>query len=291
MTSPPRALLILTILATGSFTGQSQQPTFLGRADAVLVDVSVRMGHKPVEGLQTQDFDLRADGVHQSIEAVSAASIPFDVSLVVEASPLVAERTERLKAAAREMIAALQDTDRIRLIVCAKSVRQVAPMQPASAGVSLDDLDTIDLFAQNPTIRNCLVDALVWQVDPRRRHFVVAFTTTVDTMSMVSRDALVPVAEAADAILYIAKVPTALRTLPSDHPLAEIAELTGGEEVTFTDMVKTFRELLADMRQAYVLGFSPQGVARQGWHEITIRVVKPGAEKYMVRARKGYFGS
>jgi VWFA-related protein len=48
-----------------------------------------------------------------------------------------------------------------------------------------------------------------------------------------------------------------------------------------------FREALDDFRSAYVLTYTPAGVDRAGWHDITVRMKKG---KYTIRARKGYDG-
>ena len=47
-----------------------------------------------------------------------------------------------------------------------------------------------------------------------------------------------------------------------------------------------FRDVFAAFRTGYVLRYSPQGVKREGWHEIAVTIPKvPGAE---IRARRGY---
>jgi hypothetical protein len=50
-----------------------------------------------------------------------------------------------------------------------------------------------------------------------------------------------------------------------------------------------FLRALDDFRTSYVLRYAAEGVARAGWHEIAVRVIKPGT-RYDVRARKGYGG-
>jgi hypothetical protein len=86
----------------------------------------------------------------------------------------------------------------------------------------------------------------------------------------------------------------------------ELAELTGGrvEEVRAFTMMRNdslgfhfqvrmgapikdaFVRAIEDFRSSYVLRYMPEGVARDGWHDINVRVVKGGP--YEVRARSGY---
>ena len=44
--------------------------------------------------------------------------------------------------------------------------------------------------------------------------------------------------------------------------------------------------ILDEFRSSYVLRYTPRGVDRPGWHEIDVRIVRPGS--FTVRARKGY---
>ena len=74
-------------------------------------------------------------------------------------------------------------------------------------------------------------------------------------------------------------------------PLKETAELTGGKMYlpgVFTDRTAAaiFEKVLADYRQGYILRYTPQGVKREGWHEISVTV--PSASSYTIHARRGY---
>ncbi len=73
--------------------------------------------------------------------------------------------------------------------------------------------------------------------------------------------------------------------------LKEAAELTGGKMYlpgVFTDRTAAaiFEKVFADYRQSYILRYTPQGVKREGWHEISVTV--PSAPSYTVHARRGY---
>ena len=54
------------------------------------------------------------------------------------------------------------------------------------------------------------------------------------------------------------------------------------------DLGPAFVRALNDFRTSYVLRYAIQGQAKAGWHELQVRVTRPG--EYEVRARKGYFG-
>jgi len=44
---------------------------------------------------------------------------------------------------------------------------------------------------------------------------------------------------------------------------------------------------IADFRDSYVLYYTPTGVTRSGWHDITVTV--PSQPRATVRTRRGYY--
>ena len=54
------------------------------------------------------------------------------------------------------------------------------------------------------------------------------------------------------------------------------------------DLGASFIRELEDFRTSYVLRYSPTGVPAGGWHDVDVRLNRPG--RFEVRARKGYFG-
>jgi VWFA-related protein len=82
----------------------------------------------------------------------------------------------------------------------------------------------------------------------------------------------------------------AYRSVTSQLPA--LAESTGGRfhgidalglHRNFSDEVRRIAE---DFRQGYVLRYTPQGVQREGWHDVAVRV--PSRPTAVVQARRGY---
>jgi hypothetical protein len=66
---------------------------------------------------------------------------------------------------------------------------------------------------------------------------------------------------------------------------------TGGQlfEVDSTrDLAAAFVAILEEFRQRYLVSYSPQDVARGGWHTLEVRVKHRGTRKLTVKARPGY---
>jgi len=53
------------------------------------------------------------------------------------------------------------------------------------------------------------------------------------------------------------------------------------------DAVEVFRRLFDEFRQSYVVQFTPENVATDGWHDLVVKV--KGVDDKGIRARKGYF--
>jgi hypothetical protein len=83
----------------------------------------------------------------------------------------------------------------------------------------------------------------------------------------------------------------AARALSGPAALAAVARITGGQ-VFQTDPVGDFAgafvAALQAFRNGYVLSYSPQGVAPDGWHVLGVGVMVH--QEYVVRARSGYEG-
>jgi VWFA-related protein len=78
--------------------------------------------------------------------------------------------------------------------------------------------------------------------------------------------------------------------LAPGHELAQLAFESGGRAVTVeaAGLESMYRELGADLRSLYQIGFVPTDAARDGqWHPISIRV--PARDDVHVWARSGYY--
>lgn len=68
----------------------------------------------------------------------------------------------------------------------------------------------------------------------------------------------------------------------------EAVRRTGGSLHHLSAGEDAFKRILDEYRHTYLLRYSPRGVDRGGWHEIDVKVTRPGS--FNIRARKGYEG-
>lgn len=318
------AMLLAGVIAPDPARARAQQPIFRARTDVVSVAVSVMKGREPVLGLGAADFEITDNGVRQTVDAVASDRLPVDLTLVMTgfAVDRAIERGRGLVSAeaTRQL---LQPSDRLRIVWVYDDVSgglagvdYSVPTDPAArqaAGVAHLNGFTIwsDQAGKRLTHGIALADglfyALAWPVDPDRRHLVVAFTDGFDTASTIEMETLPKLAGHSDAVLHAVFWAT-----PSDGPgsagglstwppasilpaweesyrLVDAAvRRTGGTIHLAKQAPNALADIIAEFRSSYILRYTPRGVAPAGWHELGVKVTRPGSFK--VRARKGYEG-
>jgi VWFA-related protein len=271
-------------------------------AMAVHVPVSVHDGSRPIAGLVGAEFVLTDNAVNQEVEAITVDRFPIDVTLVIDMSGGASGLGDRLVRDVQQMAQLLRRDDGLRVLHIGATVQEIRPMSTATT--TRDQRATVEAGASS--VHDALIAAMVRPLAPTRRHLVVAITNGIDTMSVTTADRVREVASRADAVLQIVSVrpPTPYRS-PTNFKrprhtdrdlliLGEAAERTGGElhgpgVFADTSPVSAFKKALEDFQHSYVLRYSPRGVDREGWHELSVSV--PKLPMATIRARHGYYAS
>jgi VWFA-related protein len=322
------AIVSVTLAAAAGLGLRAQtpaqpQPVFRGGTDLVTIDVSVRSNGSPVGALASKDFVLLDNGVRQTVDVVELEAIPVDITVLLDVTEDDAGYGKGLVEQARKIIALARPADRVRVMSVSNAVTDVIPRQPAEAAPRVPDLEERGL----PSTQDGLAAALMRQIEPDRRHLIIALTDGIDAVSTLDASAVRDIARRSTATLYVAQVTLALDTVdgkpmyighhertlrdrsqvallgeltrdfwrPYDDEqfdtLKEAAEITGGELYLpgiFTNRTASaiFENAFADYRKGYLLRFTPQGVTREGWHDVTVTIPsQPGVE---IKARRGY---
>ncbi len=261
----------------------AQQPTFSSRVEAVRVDVLVTKDGQPVRGLVPGDFEVLDNGVPQQVELATFEQIPLNVVLALDMSESVTgDRLDHLRNAGGSLLDALAPDDQVALLTFSHAVVQGAPLTRDVAQVRAG------LGRATPSGLTALVDAtftgmMVGESDAGRSLLIV-FSDGVDTSSWLAADAALQTAKRSDVVIYAVSAGA-----PRDADfLDDITELTGGRflKVESTKgLGAIFLSVLQEFRQRYLVSYSPQGVARDGWHRLEVRVK---GRNQTVKARPGY---
>ena len=125
-----RALAVVAVFAS-AWTGAAAPQVFSSKTVGVRVDVLVTdaVSGKPVGGLTAADFEVRDNGVLQSVESIDVGDIPINVVLALDASGSTAgKRLDDLRNATRTLLDDLKPVDRAALITFNHAVSPRVPL-------------------------------------------------------------------------------------------------------------------------------------------------------------------
>ena len=311
------ATAVAFVCACASVWAAQEQGRFQSGVELVVVPVAVTANGKPVTGLRAEDFTLTDNGVRQTVEAVSLDTLPIDVTLLLDNSSSVrGTMLEHLKRAVTETAALLTPRDRLRLISVQHMIHEVVPWQ---AGGSTPDLGALTASGST-SLFDGVAAAMMRASPPDRRHLIVVFTDGRDTSSVVEPSAVQQIAASTDTVVHAVVVIEDLSELRSTKmPPLPITSMRGGSvsaglsaadeqqlpavraihdavvgptggQVFPVDpqepLAGAFAAAVRAFRMSYVLRYSPAGVARAGWHTISVSITRAG--RFDVRGRKGY---
>jgi VWFA-related protein len=275
------AVLVLT-----GICGQTRQPaTFSSRAVGVRVEALVTDGRTPVAGLTAQDFELRDNGVLQTVDAVLASNVPLNAVLAFDTSASVnGERRHDLIDAGDTFLAALKPVDRASLLTFGGGV---APRVPPTADFAAV---RAELHRIAPGGQTSLMDgvyaALTMTLARTESTLVLVCTDGTDTSSWLDPREVLEAAKRSNAVIYV--VTSAGGHLSTS--ISDLANTTGGLVMAIesnAELGATFTKILEEFHSRYVLTYSPRGVRPGGFHAIDVRVKRRGLT---VKARPGYVG-
>lgn len=275
-------VLLAPALALTSMHARAQDPVFSARVEGVRIDTLVTAGGRPLVGLRAEDFDVRDNGVRQTVDLVSVGDVPVNVVLTLDLSRSVAgPALATLKAAGDTLLEALTTGDTAALITFNRAVVQEVPLTADLAAVR-QGLARAQSGGDTSLIDAALAAMLLGDSDASRT-LVVVFSDGVDTASFSRASEVLETARRVNGVVY------AVSTSGDDSRfLRDLTAATGGRVIEVDEGGEpgpAFLEILQEFRRRYVLSFVPSGVAAGGWHALQVRVARPGAR---VQARSGY---
>jgi Ca-activated chloride channel family protein len=239
---------------------------------------------QPVTGLSARDFQVLEDGAPQTVSAFTAGDFPLNVALALDRSfSMAGERLEVTKQAAHAFLDALRPDDRV-LIVKIGTTFELSDARTAQHKM-IDDIDAWGTTALHDSIIEA-IDAIERAGSAQGRHALVLFSDGMDRYSRATESDVLERARRANVIVY----PIAIGR---DRPelFAELASLTGGRSIHARDgrgLVEASRSIANELRDQYLLGYSPSRPLTEGkgeWRSISVKVNRPAVR---VRARDGY---
>jgi VWFA-related protein len=260
----------------------AQGPSFSSQIEAVRVDVLVTDNGRLVPGLQPGDFEVLDNGVPQKVDLASFEEVPLNVVLALDMSgSLTDQQIAHLRTAGSTLLDGLKSTDQAALVTFSHVVSQGSPLTSNFDRIraSLNETATA---GQTSLIDASFTGMMIGESDVGRSLLIV-FTDGVDTRSYLTADAVLETAKRCDVVVYGVDVGRRRSSFPRD-----LSAATGGRLIEIestTDLNATFRSILEEFRQRYLISYSPQGVLAGGWHRLDVRVK---GRTVTLRARPGY---
>ena len=290
-------------------------PEFRSSVEAVYVDVFVTRDGRPVAGLEASSFELKDNGVRQSVERVAAESVPLHAVLVFDtSSSLSGPRLRALKAAGEAFLDGLRPSDEVALVGFSEEVAWHAASTARKDAVSRA-LDGIE--ASGATSAFDALYAAVALAEESGRSLIVLFTDGEDNSSFLGAKQLATAVERSNALVHavgwrerggtvsgsggpsrysgslpgepFARAPVESPETDDVRALRGIAEASGGRfwEADSPERLRRAFAAIADaMGHRYVLRYEPHGVKREGWHRLEIKLRDAKGD---LQARHGYW--
>ena len=260
-----------------------QQATFTSKLEAVRVDVLVTDGRDILRGLQPSDFEVRDNGVPQTVDLVSFQQIPLNVILALDTSLSVSgDRLDDLQRASGALLGRLTMEDKAALLTFSHvvSLRERLTADIARVRERLSEVQP----AGDTSLVDATHAAMLLERADGGRNLLIVFSDGLDTASWLEPDRVLGSARRSGVVVYAASSRGA-----EDSPfLEELTKLTGGGLIKIQstkDLSATFLRILDEFSNRYLVSFSPTGVSKDGWHRLDVRVK---GRRGTVKARAGY---
>jgi Ca-activated chloride channel family protein len=251
---------------------------------------------KPVRGLGTKDVELFENGVKQEVSYFREASslgdeadrVPLSVVLVLDTSGSMNENIRFLREAVINFVYKLEEVDTALVVSFNESVKGSAEFT--------GDIDRLERFVEGLQAwgGTSLYDAIHYSLgrikDQPGRKAIIVFSDGADTTSSMRDKEVVDYARAVEATVYsIGFKGSGLMASSPRGFLRKIATETGGQFFApdkVGELIQVFSEISNELKNHYLLAYTPARAADGSWREIVLKVNRPDAE---VRVRKGYF--
>jgi Ca-activated chloride channel family protein len=268
--------------------------------DVVLVPVRVSDAmNRPVITLKREDFALYEEDKRKEIRYFSVESAPISVAILLDVSKSMSDKITSEREAIVEFFNNANPDDEYFAITFSDRPRVLARSER-----SLDDVEQ-KLIAVEPGGPTALLDAVYLAVSELRsaryqRKALVIVSDGGDNASRYTLREIKSVVQESDVQVYAIGLFdkfffNTLEEKLGRKWLGEITDRTGGRTITVDDRTKipeAAAELSREIRNEYVLGYSPNSAAKSGWRRIKIRVTSSTDERPLRACyRRAYLAS
>ena len=279
---------------------QQNEPTRLPTADIrsdvnlVLVPVTVldpiaRM----VTGLEAENFQVLEDGVPQKIISFGSEDSPLSIGIVLDTSGSMGDKLAISRQAVTEFFKSANPEDEAFLVEFSDRPELAVPFTH-NLGQIQDRILTARSKGSTALLDGVTLAIAQMKKATHPRKALILLSDGGDNHSRYTEAEVKNRVKESDVQIYAMGIFSGGGDI-NDDPilLTRLAELTGGRhfEVGLRDLVEVAFKIGVELRNTYLLGYSPQNSARDGkYRSIAVKLIPPrGMPKLTASWRRGYF--
>jgi Ca-activated chloride channel family protein len=286
---------------TGSVLAEgASHPDSRLRVEVNLVQVPATVTdplNRLVTGLEKENFAVTDNNVPQTIKYFSGEDAPLTIGIVFDLSGSMSSKFTRARKALTEFLRTSNPQDEFFVVGFND--------RPSIIVDYTSDVDDVDarMVMMKPENRTALIDAVYLGVDHLRqakydRKALLVISDGGDNRSRYTEHELQRVVRESGVQIYSIGIfdnyaGTAEEQLGPEL-LKDISEMTGGRLFTVSDaadLQNIAERISAELRNEYLLGYTPSEVKRDGsWRKLKVKLTPPpGLPPLTVRFREGYY--
>jgi VWFA-related protein len=298
------ALLLVACIQTSSglpqpaFGEQENQNSYVISETVNLVELPVTVRDSKgqfVSGLEQPNFQVYEKGLMQDITLFRNEDVPVTAGLVVDHSGSMGNKRDEVMQGARAFVQASNPQDRDFVVNFSDTVTFGLPSDiPFTSNT--EDLQAA-LLATPLSGKTALYDAVAaalqrLQKDKRDKKVLLLISDGGDNASRHNFSEVLRMAQAANVVIYTVGLFDENAADQNPKVLKKFAADTGAQvyfPMSPTEVVSVCKEIAADIRHQYTLGYSPPNPEGGGYRPVRVKVNAPSRGKLSVRTRAGYF--
>jgi Ca-activated chloride channel family protein len=286
-------------LALGlALAGRPQQAQLRIDTTEVQIPVSVTDAfNRPIHGLGRENFRIFDEGVEQAITSLGAEDEDVAVGLLVDKSGSMGNNVGTSAWAVKQFLAFANPRDEFFLVDFDSRPRLMIPLTSSANAAEISNQLT---FVKSEGM-TALLDAIELSVhemrkSTKRKKALLILSDGGDNHSRFTLTQVDRVLRESDAMIYaIGEYGGAQQGLIEEITgplfLRHLTQETGG--FVYPPSRNSFKDLSLELRDRYVLGFSPSEKTLDGrYHHLKVTVVPPkGLPKLKLHSRPGYYAT
>ncbi len=278
--------------------GESPDANIRVDTTVVLIPVSVNdkaLG-RPVSGLEKENFRIVDNQVPQKITSFAMDDEDVAVGLVFDTSGSMGSTLQRSRMAAAEFFKTSNPNDEFFLVEFDDTPRLSVPLTQ-----NTNEISNQLLFSRSHG-STALLDAIYLSLHEIKKSKIAKKALLIisdggDNHSRYTETEVQNVLRETDCLIYAIGVfgggSGAPEEIDGPRMLRKVAEQTGGRllEGSANDLPDIARKISTDLRNRYVIGYSPTDKTRDGrYHRVQVTVVPPrGLPPLVAHWRLGYY--